>query len=242
MQNKLDVVILTGRPASGKSEVIAYLKSLTRAERLRRFGLGEVEELDDFPYVWECFEIDDILEKHGQERLLTTPDYYFKSEFAWTLLIERMNLEYRKRLARDPYYFQHKTLLVEFSRGGPTGMRDAFAHLAPELLKKAGVVYIDVSFEESLRKNRLRARAGQQDSILYHSLPDEKMKFYYQTNDWEELSQGDPKFLSVQSIQVPYAVFKNEPDQTGDLKRLEPALEAIFSKIRNAHANFQGQR
>jgi len=31
-----------------------------------------------------------------------------------------------------------------------------------------------------------------EDSILYHSLPDEKMEFYYRTNDWEDLAAAIP--------------------------------------------------
>ena len=168
---KLDVVILTGRPAAGKSEVIAFLKNLNRAQR-RELGLGDIQELDDFPYVWESFEIDDILEKHGRPRVFTTSDYYFKDDaMMWTLFIERINLEFKKRIARDPYYLQGNTLFVEFSRGGKRGYRDAFDSLDTEILRRASVLYLNVSYEESLRKNQLRARPGQEDSILHHSLP-----------------------------------------------------------------------
>jgi hypothetical protein len=55
------ILIVTGRPAAGKSELIDFLKKTDPGERSGRFHIGEFEELDDFPYVWETFEIDDIM-------------------------------------------------------------------------------------------------------------------------------------------------------------------------------------
>ncbi len=98
------VLIITGRPAAGKSELIDFLKKCDPAERLRRFHIGEFEELDDFVYVWETFETDDILTRHGKPRIWTDEKYWFKEHFIWNLYIERINLEYRKKLARDPHY------------------------------------------------------------------------------------------------------------------------------------------
>lgn len=228
---KLDVVILIGRPAAGKSEIIAFLKGLGRAQRLE-MGLGDVQELDDFPYVWESFEIDDILEKHRHPRAFTTSDYYFKDDaMMWTLFIERMNLEFRKRIAREPYYFQGNTLFVEFSRGGRYGYRDAFATLDKELLKRASVLYLNVSYEESIRKNRIRARTGQEDSILYHSLPDKKLEFYYRQDDWCDIADAKQGLLSVQGLEVPYSVFDNEPDKTGHAALIQSALQDALLRL-----------
>ncbi|HZY09790.1 MAG TPA: hypothetical protein VFF29_01430, partial [Bacteroidota bacterium] len=59
-KNHFDIIILIGRPAAGKSEVIDFLKKTSTDERLRRFHIPAFEEIDDFIYVWETFEIDDI--------------------------------------------------------------------------------------------------------------------------------------------------------------------------------------
>ena len=174
---QLPVVIITGRPAAGKSEVIDFLKKAPIDERLRRFHIGDFEELDDFVYVWETFEIDDILSRHGRPRVWTDEKYWFKDPFIWNLYIERLSFEYRKKLARDPAYHEKKTTLVEFARGGKEGIAEALRFLHPDLLCRASLVYIKVSYEESVRKNRRRARKGEEDSILYHSLPDQKMEF-----------------------------------------------------------------
>ncbi len=225
------VLIITGRPAAGKSELIDYLKKCGPEERLRRFGIAPFEELDDFLYVWETFETDDILTRHGKPRVWTDEKYFFKDPFIWNLYIERINLEYRKRLARDPLYADKKTALIEFARGGENGIAEALGYLHEEILKRACLVYIRVSYEESVRKNRRRARKGQEDSILYHSLPDEKMEFYYRTNDWEALEARDPHVLEVKGYRIPYAVFENEPEKTLDPEKIGQELERVVRKL-----------
>jgi hypothetical protein len=230
----LPVVIITGRPAAGKSEVIDFLKKTPVEERIRRFHIGEFEELDDFVYVWETFEIDDILSHNGKPRIWTDEKYWFKDPFIWNLYIERLSLEYRKKIARDPQYHDQKTTLVEFARGGRKGISEALSYLHPDLLCKASLVYIKVSYEESVRKNRRRARIGEEDSILYHSLPDEKMEFYYKENDWEELTAKDRNILDVKGLKVPYAVFENEPEKTLDPKKIGEELEMVMGKIWDA--------
>ena len=157
------LLIITGRPAAGKSELIDFLKKMPSAERLRRFRIGELEELDDFLYVWETFEVDDILARHGRQRIWTDENYWFKDEFIWDLYIERINLEYRKKLARDPSHHEKNTTLVEFARGGPQGIEQALGVLHDEILSRARIIYIRVSYEESVRKNHRRARKGQED-------------------------------------------------------------------------------
>jgi hypothetical protein len=221
------ILIITGRPAAGKSEVIDFLKKTDPAERLRRFHIGDFEELDDFVYVWETFEVDDILTKNGRARLWTDERYWFNDHYIWNLYIERINLEYRKKLARDPSYHAHKTTIVEFARGGENGIFEALNYLHEEILKRAALIYIRVSYEESVKKNRRRARKGEEHSILYHSLPDEKMEFYYRTNDWDDLERNDPAFIAVKGHMIPYAVFENEPEKTLDPMLIGEELERI---------------
>ena len=228
------VVIITGRPAAGKSELIDFLKKCPPAERLRRFHIGAFEELDDFVYVWETFEIDDILSRNGKPRLWTDEQYFFKDPFIWDLYIERISLEYRKKIARTPEYHAAHTVLVEFARGGDHGIEEALRHLHDDILKRAALVYINVSFAESVRKNHRRARKGEEDSILYHSLPDEKMERYYAVNDWETLAARDPRFLEIKGHRIPYAVFENEPEKTLDPVLIGNELERAMRRIRDS--------
>lgn len=229
--NHFPILIITGRPAAGKSEVIDFLKKCDPKERLERFHIANFEELDDFVYVWETFETDDILTKHGKPRKWTDEKYWFNDHFIWNLYIERISLEYRKKLARNPQYHDTMTTLVEFARGGDNGIYEALTYLHEDILKRAALMYIRVSYEESVRKNHRRARKGMEDSILYHSLPDEKMEFYYKTNDWEKLEAKDKNFIDVKGYKIPYAVFENEPEKTLDPKLIGEELERVTKKL-----------
>ena len=224
-------LIIIGRPAAGKSEVIDYLKKTPVAERKSRFHVGEFEEIDDFVFVWECFEIDDIYEKHGRERKFTDSKYFFNEHFVWNMFLERINLEYAKKLAYNPAYHDTRTALIEFARGGENAFAEAFGYLSDDLLSKARIMYIKVPYEESKRKNQRRARPGMEDSILHHSLPDEKMEFYYKTNDWDALEAADPQYITVRGHRIPYAAFENMPEKTGDPALLGPELERTLQKL-----------
>jgi hypothetical protein len=237
--NNFPILIITGRPAAGKSEVIDFLKKADPKERLERFHIADFEELDDFVYVWETFEIDDMLTKHGKPRIWTDEKYWFKDHFIWNLYMERINLEYRKKLARDPNFHDKKTTLVEFARGGENGIYEALSYLHEDILRRVHLMYIRVSYEESVRKNHRRARKGQEDSILFHSLPDEKMEFYYKTNDWEKLEAKDPQFIEVKGFKIPYAVFENEPEKTLDPKLIGNELDRVAEKLWSVKATRQ---
>lgn len=233
-ENAFDVLVLIGRPASGKSEIIDFLKRTPLDERQRRFHIAELDILDDFPMLWAWFEEDYILaERFGQPRLHTDAENYFKFPYFWHLLIERLGLEYHKRL-RDEAYHDLATTLVEFSRGSEHGgYVEAFPHLPDDLLQRAGVVYVRVSFEESLRKNRRRFNPDRPDSILEHGLPDAKLERLYREDDWDALSGGEGSgFLSVRDVRVPFAVFENEDDVTTDQPELlEARLEEMLSRL-----------
>jgi hypothetical protein len=226
------VLILNGRPASGKSETIDFLKKMPAEERRRRFHIGELDEIDDFPMLWTWFEEDAILEKILNEpRVHTDREGYFLHEHQWHLLIRRMNLEYEKRL-RDPNHHDRNTTLIEFSRGiEHGGYRTAYSHLSDEVLRAAGIVYIDVSFEESLRKNRRRFNPARPDSILEHGLPDEKLRKLYTEVDWEKVSAGDPHFVTIRDVRVPYAVLRNEPELTDAFEKWAPAFQKLTDTL-----------
>jgi hypothetical protein len=191
--------------------------------------------LDDFPLLWAWFEEDHILaERFGKPRLHTDGDGYFKYPYLWDVLIERLSLEYGKRLRDDPALHDDTTTVVEFSRGSEHGgYAGAFQHLAGDLLNRASVLYVRVPFEESLRKNRCRFNPDRPDSILEHGLPDEKMERLYRDDDWNAFSGGkDWGHITVQGIGVPYAVFPNEDDVTsGPPELLVVRLEEVLGRL-----------
>jgi hypothetical protein len=231
------VLILNALPAAGKSEIIAYLGTVEEQARARRFHVGPLRVLDDFPMLWTWFEEDNLLERvFHRPRLHTTPEGYFLHQDLWHLLIRRLALDYEK-LRRDnpgPY-----TAIIEFSRGeGHGGYRRAYPHLGAQILENAAAMYVRVSFAESLRKNRERHNPTRPDSILEHSLSDDKMRRLYGADDWPEFSGGEASYLRVNSFEVPQVVFDNQDDLTtagGEPlgRRLEERLGALWGLWKN---------
>jgi hypothetical protein len=229
MKKHIPILFLIGRPAAGKSEIIRYLKGCSQPERLRRFHIGSFTEIDDFPMLWTWFEEDALLSRMGKERLHSTEDGYFKYQHLWDLLIRRIDLDYKKLLTDRPGFADSETAILEFARGSEHGgWSGAFSCFSDEVLSKGAVLYIDVSFEESLRKNRRRFNPEKPHSILEHGLPDEKMDKLYRDSDWKEFSAGDESFLDVRGIKIPYSVFRNEDDVT------TPGGEALGSRLEEA--------
>lgn len=230
-----DSILLIARPAAGKSEIIDYLKRIPVEERRRRFHVGRFNEIDDFPMIWTWFEEDALLEKMGHPRLHTDPEGYFIEKYLWDLLIERVSLEYQKKLRDLPQDTEASTTIIEFSRGSEHGgYHSALSHLSRQILEKTAVLYIEVSWEESLRKNRKRFNPEKPDSILEHSLEDTKLERLYKETDWSEVSKADPHYLPIEGMRVPYVVFDNADDvttQRGDAlgKRLEQALQELWT-------------
>lgn len=229
-----DILILIGRPASGKSEIIDFLTRLPEKTRQELFHIGRLDVLDDFPILWAWFEEDDILSKTFQlPRLHSDEQGYFLHKELWHVLIERLSLEYSKRVRDDASYHEHTTALIEFSRGSEHGgYTEAFRHLSEEVLKRAGVVYVRVPFEESLRKNQRRFNPDRPDSILEHGLTDDKMQRLYRDDDWSALAPEDSGHLYVREKRVPYVVFPNEDDvTTGKPELLAERLKSVLGKL-----------
>lgn len=231
-----DVLLLLGRPAAGKSEIIDQLKSTNISERIERYHIGNFEEIDDFPMLWTWYEEDALLSKMGHPHLHTDEKGYFIGKHLWNLLIERLCLEYKKKLRDDPDYLDRYTSIIEFSRGKEHGgFKSAFSHLSPQILKKMAILYISVTWEESLRKNQARFNPNRPDSILEHGIPEYKMEKLYKYSDWDEESAANSKFIDIRGFQIPYVVFENEDDVTtlgGEAlaKRLGETLGRLWHK------------
>jgi hypothetical protein len=237
-----DIILLNGRPAAGKSEVIDYLKGIPVAERIRRFHIGEFLELDDFPILWEQFEDDDLLEKMGLPRLIsnrtfeykgkTYDGYVFKEKWYWNFLIAKLSRRYERLLRDNPGFHKNdRTVFIEFSRGSEHGgFKTAYDYLSDVILQNAVTLYIYVDFEESMRKNRRRYNPDKPDSILQHALEDLKMEMLYKGSDWEEFA-ADPEYLKVKEFKVPYGVFDNMPEKTDKPEVLGAHLEEVLTRV-----------
>ena len=134
-------------------------------------------------------------------------------------------------------YYPDTTIIIEFSRGSEHGgYRSAFSHMTPEVLSKAAALYVDVSYEESLRKNTRRFNPDKPDSILEHGLPADKMEKLYREIDWLEFTGSDSEYLTVREYSLPYGVLDNSDDVTtigGEVlgARLDTALGLIWERL-----------
>ena len=233
-KDAFEVILLIGRPASGKSEIIDFLTHLPDIIRHERFHIAQLEVRDDFPMLWTWFEEDDLLSrKFGLPRLHTDEEGYFKFPDLWHLLIERLSLDYSKLLRDDSPYHEQNTCMIEFSRGSSQGgYAEAFQHLSDEILERAAIMYVRVPFEESLRKNRRRFNPDKPDSILEHGLSDEKMERLYRDDDFASVAFGDSGLINIRGQRVPFVVFPNEDDVTTDKPdKLAARLESVLGEL-----------
>ena len=147
-----------------------------------------------------------------------------------------------------------KTIVIEFSRGGPVGVRPLPEHygyagslpcLSDELLKRAAILYIWVTPEESRRKNRDRARPGEDKSILFHGTPESVMLQDYGSDDMLELMEASDRENMLKIVKgdrvfyVPLSRFDNRRDLTTfarkDPKDWKPEeIQALDDGIRDA--------
>ena len=211
IEETFDILLLLGRPASGKSEFIDFMTRLRPPERASRWHIGPFDVVDDFPILWEKFEEDDLWERLGHPRLHSKRadgNYAVTDPRLWGFLIERIN----QRVASLGTGRSPRTRIIEFSRGGASGYRDALGRLSPEILRRAVILYVDVSFEESWRRNLARYDEKRRSGILTHSVPREEMERTYGTDDWPDLASSRQGFVTVGGLQVPYATMPNEPE------------------------------
>jgi hypothetical protein len=232
MKDIFPILILNSLPGAGKSEITEFLRQYPSDQRRARFHIGEIHALDDFPMLWTWFEEDEILENMlNRPRLHTTSQHDFLHNDLWHLLIQRLNLEYEK-LKRDRAGTY--TIIIEFARGSEHGgYQAAYDQLSETILREAVTMYVWVTFEEALRKNRLRSNPERPYSILEHSLSDEKMNRLYGEDDWKVFSRNGASHLMVKGIKIPTVIFENEDDVTtvgGEVlaQRLEKRLNTLW--------------
>ncbi len=108
----------------------------------------------------------------------------------------------RQYLSR-PEFYDDATLLIEFSRGGANGFGRALGMLAPAMCWRRR--------PSSTSRCRARNRGGAtspryqeklKHSILAHMVPRETYDYFYDTNDWDELTGGRPSgWLDINGVQ-----------------------------------------
>jgi hypothetical protein len=317
MQTALDTILLLALPASGKSEVRRYLAHLTPEQCATEMHLGPTLQLDDYPYVHLMHRIDEVIAALGAARVFYHgPTRPFRDAFEWGTLVQLLNEDYARLLARRPYaapsaaellfdrldaaraavglapaladlphriwkaaartleaecrheldLLDHtlsqdrtgKTIVIELARGGPHGAAFpltpprgygyALETFSDEILARAAILYVQVTPEESRKKNRERGRPDGQGSILFHAVPLEVMLGEYGTDDLLWLAaqsdvagtvrverlvpDGDRFALRVRHL--PVAVVDNRDDLTSFVREAPETWPA--ASVQRLHA------
>ena len=234
MADTFDHPLVLGRPAGGKSEFIDFLQNIPDEHRAARYHIGPFEVLDDFVWIWEKFEEDDLWEKVGKGRLFSKKygnDPGLSEGVLFDFMMERFNQEVLKKYLSKPEFYKANTLLIEFSRGGNDGYSEALERLSEDVLKKAAILYIHVSFEESWRRNVARYEEKLKHSILAHMVPKETMDKFYKLDDWKELTKGEKSgYLTFNNVKIPFVTMLNEPEST-DPKVLDERYGLALKKL-----------
>lgn len=235
--NTFEHLIILGRPASGKSEFIDYIKKLPDAERVEKFHIGQFEEIDDFPWIWAKFMDDNIWEAAGYKRLYSfadqsNPGLKEDAGLLFDYCIERFNFEISEKYLQNREFYVKKTLIIEFSRGGEKAYQNALQRLKRAILKKAAIFYIKVSAEESWRRNVARYEEKLRHSILAHMVPKRTFDAFYKTDDWSAYTNGEEcGMININGLDVPFVTMNNEPELPPGpeiAKRYKEALDKLF--------------
>ncbi|GAB4033441.1 MAG: hypothetical protein Fur0012_13150 [Elusimicrobiota bacterium] len=182
---------------------------------------------------WLMDKIETASKKVGVKPRLSTLDADTRKKLADRIEKESADL-LKDKYASYTKDFNGKTIVIEFARGGadgssmplkaPFGYDYSFSCLDEDILKKAVILYIWVTPEESRRKNNARANPDDPGSILHHGVPMEVMLNDYGTDDMQWLydhsevkdtitvKKGSLKF------HVPFARFDNRVDKTSFLR------------------------
>ncbi len=224
-------LFVLGRPAGGKSEFIDFMTKLPAGERAQCFGLGRFVEVDDFPWLWEACVEDDKREERGEPRLVSErlPEGYniIKPKFRGSL-VDRFNQVIAAQYLAKPDFYRDGTLLIEFARGIGDGFGESLGRFDRRILERAAILYIQVSFEESYRRNNARYRRGLEESILFHKVPDRDMYGFFRDNDWAQLTGGAPEGrVVISGVSVPFVSMNNEPESTDPVVLRERYARAL---------------
>lgn len=233
--NIFENIFILGRPASGKSEFLDFMAKLSDGERADRFHLGKMQVIDDFVWLWEKFVEDDLWESVKGKRLHSKRiknGYVLDSADLFDFLMEKMNMAVTKGVLGNEMFYREHTLLIEFSRGGERPYSGAFERLSPDLFDRSAILYIDVSGEESMRRNEARYQEKLKHTVLAHKCPDEDMERFYRDDDWPELTGKKASgYVEIKGVSVPFVTMPNEPESTDPAvlgPRYGDALERLW--------------
>jgi hypothetical protein len=239
MNNHFEHLFVFGRPAGGKSEFIDYMKKCEPNKRLDRFFIAPFDILDDYLFLTEIATHEDALQACGEKRFMTTrtnDGIAVINDIFWPYASKRLNVTIQNNYLSRPQFYRERSLLIEFSRGtGDWSYKKALTGLDREVLAKGAIIYINVRYEEALRRNEARYQEKLKHSILAHKCPEHIMEKYYKYDDWLDITQNRPSGrLEINGVKVPFVTMENEPEsKDNDVleTRYGGALKTLFSTM-----------
>lgn len=238
MVTTFDNLLLLGRPASGKSEFIDFMKKVPDDVRANKYHIGRFEEADDFVWIWEKFVEDDLWERAGCNRLYSkqympgNPGLAPEGERLFEFCMQKFNDVITERYLKRDEFYGNGTLFIEFARGRKNAFKKALETLNPEILRRAAILFIYVTKEESWRRNVARYQENLKHSILSHMVPKETFDYFYSEHDWLDLTGEKPGgYVEVHGLRVPFVTMNNEPESTDPKvldKRYREALNILY--------------
>ncbi len=183
-------------------------------------------------YLFE--RIDIASSKVGIKPRLCFLDDRIRNDISTKLEEEAINI-WRERRKYSETKNPYKTIILEFSRGGPDGARmplkDCYGYeyslkmLSDKILEKAAILYILVTPDQARKKNMERMVPGKEGSILFHGVPLEVMFNDYGCDDFEWLLNNSEKegFVTIEKntkrYYLPAIIFDNRDDKTSFLRQ-----------------------
>jgi len=238
MVTTFDHLLLLGRPASGKSEFIDFMKKIPDADRAKIFHISKFEEVDDFVWIWEKFMEDDLWEKAGCPRLYSknympgNPGMEPEGLRLLKFCMHKFNDVIKEKYLSRPEFYNDHTLFIEFARGNQHTFKEALGSLKPEILNRAAILFIYVTREESWRRNVARYQENLKHSILAHMVPKETFDHFYTDHDWLSMTHNESNgYIMVNGLKIPFVTMNNEPESTDPsvlTKRYGDALEKLY--------------
>ncbi|MFH1356787.1 MAG: hypothetical protein ABII18_06590 [bacterium] len=235
MKKHFNNLFVFGRPASGKSEFITFMKECDDAKRLSQMCIAPFDMIDDYTFIVELSENEAIFESFGVERkitkdvqegiVVTDPTYFDYAS-------EKINRILKRNKEMQPDFFNEKSRLIEFSRGqDKISYQRALSLIDKETLANGSIIYIKASYEESIRRNDARYQEKLKHSFLAHKAPDEAMERYYQNDDWASLTKDESHgFITINDVRIPFVTMDNE-QESKDPTVLEGRYQTALQKL-----------
>lgn len=209
-----DHLFVFGRPASGKSEFIDFIKKTNVEDRIKLFHASHIEELDDYKMLAQKFKEDDVWKKITGDAKYTTMEaetHVITDLTLYNFAANRINDIAIKRYIPNMAFYEHNTLLIEFSRGRQIGYEETLKLMDPEVLKRGAIFYIKTSFDECWRRNVARYEEKKALSVLAHMVPRDTMERMYRTDDWEKITNDQKSgSITINGVDVPFVTMDNE--------------------------------